>query len=698
MNALSEAVSVAANFPAACATHPAPRPRHRLRTLALAVLSSVVWTGLYLGAAPAQAQPARSGDDFFLMARDAARVGNRPQLERISHLLQTQHPDYLLSSYVEYWRLRAKLEDAPLEGVRDFLDRNAGSFLAERLRSDWLKVLGRNELWDEFRRERPKLVNEDPEVACFGLLARYRNRDESALDELKITWLTPRELPEGCVPLAEAAFAAGRYGQRDVWARVRALAEANMNGGAKRALSYLPRTEAPDAKQFDRALGESASYLAHLSKAPLSKTQIGKAQKELVVLALARVARNEPQVALTLFDTKLRAQLPQDDQAYVWGQIATSAARRHLPESLGGFREARDAPSAAPLTDEQLAWWTRIALREQAWGDVRDAVDRMSAQGRSDPTWIYWRGRAMKALGRAEEAKALFSSIAAEYNFYGRLAAEELGLVIQLPPKAAPLTEGEIASAADAPGVKRALALFRLNMRTEGVREWNWNIRTLDDRKLIAASEVARRAEIWDRAINTADRTVAVHDFSLRYLAPYRQIFTENAKMRELEESWVLGLVRQESRFITNAKSTAGAAGLMQLMPATAQWVARKMGMKDFSLARVHDVDVNTALGTFYLRTVLNELDGHPVLAAAAYNAGPGRARRWRDAKPIEGAIYAESIPFNETRDYVKKVMSNTMYYSAVLGGQTASLKERLGMVAPRRGGAEAAPGPDPAP
>ena len=168
--------------------------------------------------------------------------------------------------------------------------------------------------------------------------------------------------------------------------------------------------------------------------------------------------------------------------------------------------------------------------------------------------------------------------------------------------------------------------------------------------------------------------------------------------MRELEESWVLGLVRQESRFITNAKSTAGAAGLMQLMPATAQWVARKMGMKDFSLARVHDVDVNTALGTFYLRTVLNELDGHPVLAAAAYNAGPGRARRWRDAKPIEGAIYAESIPFNETRDYVKKVMSNTMYYSAVLGGQTASLKERLGMVAPRRGGAEAAPGPDPTP
>lgn len=653
------------------------------RTLALALFGFCAWIGsALLAPAAALAQSARTGDDYFLLARDAARAGNRPQLERITHLLHTQFPGYLLASYVDYWRLRAKLEDAPLEGVRDFLERNSGSYLAERLRSDWLKVLGRNELWDEFQRERQRLVNDDSEVACFGLLGRSRRGDASALDELKNFWLAPRELPEGCVPLAEQAVSSGRYGAREVWARVRALAEANMNSPARRATGYLPRGDAPEAKQFDRALGDAASYLAHLAKAPRSRVQ-----KELAVLALARVARNEPQVALTLFDPKLRAQLPPEDQAYVWGQIATSGARRHLPESLAGFREARQVP----LTDEQLAWWTRIALREQAWGDVREAVDRMSAQGRNDATWIYWRGRAMKALGRSEEAKALFSSISAEHNFYGRLAAEELGLVIQLQPRGAPLTDAEIAAAAEAPGVKRALALFRLGMRLEGIREWNWNIRTLDDRSLIAASEVARRAEIWDRAINTADRTVAVHDFSLRYLAPYRASFAEYSKARELEESWVLGLVRQESRFISNAKSSAGAAGLMQLMPATAQWVARKMGMKDFSWARVHDVDINTALGTYYLRTVLNELDGHPVLAAAAYNAGPGRARRWRDAKPIEGAIYAESIPFNETRDYVKKVMSNTMYYSAVLGAPASSLKERLGTVAPRRAGAEAA-------
>jgi soluble lytic murein transglycosylase len=148
----------------------------------------------------------------------------------------------------------------------------------------------------------------------------------------------------------------------------------------------------------------------------------------------------------------------------------------------------------------------------------------------------------------------------------------------------------------------------------------------------------------------------------------------------------VLGLVRQESRFISGIKSPAGAAGLMQLMPATAKWVANRMGMTGYSWARVIDADVNAALGTYYLRHVMDDLDGSPVLAAAAYNAGPGRARKWRDAHSLEGAIYAETIPFNETRDYVKKVMSNTVYYAALFGGEARTLKARLGTIAARSG------------
>jgi soluble lytic murein transglycosylase len=224
-------------------------------------------------------------------------------------------------------------------------------------------------------------------------------------------------------------------------------------------------------------------------------------------------------------------------------------------------------------------------------------------------------------------------------------------------------------------------------MRAEATREWLWTIRGMDDRKLLAAAELARRNEAWDRAISTADRTVVAHNFFVRYLAPYREVLAEKARSRDLEEWWVLGVVRQESRFVTASKSSAGAAGLMQVMRPTAKWAAQRTHMKNFSWARLREPEVNASLGTYYLRHVLDQFDGSPVLAAAAYNAGPSRAKLWRGTSAVEGAIFAETIPFVETRDYVKKVMANTVYYSAVLGTEPMPLKARLGVVPPRREG-----------
>jgi soluble lytic murein transglycosylase len=203
---------------------------------------------------------------------------------------------------------------------------------------------------------------------------------------------------------------------------------------------------------------------------------------------------------------------------------------------------------------------------------------------------------------------------------------------------------------------------------------------------LLAAAELARREGIFDRAINTADRTAHQHNYKVRFLVPFKDVFNAQSRSAGLEEAWVLGLVRQESRFIAAAKSSAGARGLMQLMPATAKWVAKRNGLRDYSPANVLEVPMNVALGTSYLRMVLDDL-GHPVLASAAYNAGPGRARRWRGMQPLEGAIYAETIPFNETRDYVKKVMANTMYYSQLIGGKLIPLKERLGLIPAKAAG-----------
>jgi soluble lytic murein transglycosylase len=227
-----------------------------------------------------------------------------------------------------------------------------------------------------------------------------------------------------------------------------------------------------------------------------------------------------------------------------------------------------------------------------------------------------------------------------------------------------------------------------MDLRTDAMREWAWVIRNFNDHELIAAAEIARRNEMYDRAINTADKTVQVHDFSLRYLAPYRSAMREHLRENNLEEAWVYGLMRQESRFVTSAKSGVGASGLMQVMPTTAKWIARKLGLKDYRESLLHQLDTNLTLGTYYMKNMLSSLDDSPVLASAAYNAGPGRARRWRAEAPLEGAIYAETIPFDETRDYVKKVMSNTVYYAQQFGAPARSLKTRVGIIAGKPGDA----------
>jgi soluble lytic murein transglycosylase len=245
-------------------------------------------------------------------------------------------------------------------------------------------------------------------------------------------------------------------------------------------------------------------------------------------------------------------------------------------------------------------------------------------------------------------------------------------------------TAEEVAGVEQAPGIRRALKFYELGLRYEGALEWRWTVRGYDDRNLLAAAEVARRAGWYERAIDTAEQTKSLHDFTLRYPTPYREVVSGYTRQLALDEAWVYGLVRQESRFVVDARSSAGAAGLMQLMPATARQVARRLGMSGVDRQRVTSIDTNISLGTYYLRDLMDSLDNQSVMATAGYNAGPTRARSWRADKPLEGAIFTETIPYNETRDYVRKVMSNTMYYSRLFGQQFTGLKERLGVISPR--------------
>jgi len=614
-------------------------------------------------------------DDRFLAVREAFRVGQYAKVaEQAPHL-----KGYVLEAYVEYYLLRMKLEEVPATEVRDFLNKQQETYIADQLRRDWLKVLAKHQDWDGFESGYPAVVGDDPELACYSLQARWRRGDPPALDEFRRVWAAPRELPEGCVPLAEAEIAAGRLTTRHVWDRVRILLEAGQVAAAKRTVNYLPANETPDERTLNGIRQKPVNFIERADKLDLKK----RMNRELLLYAFARAARGDPELALSCWSRKLQERLPPEDQAWVWGQLATQGAKRHLPGALEWYAKT----DGAALSEEQLEWWVRAALRDENWATVRAVIEKMPPLQRTEPAWTYWRARALRVAGDKDAAEALFARLAGEHHFYGKLAREELGQPFAIPPRGHTLSPEEVARMAANPGLQRGLMLLRLDQRTEGVREWNWALRGMDDEQLLAAAEVARRAEIWDRAINTADRTVGTHDFNVRFLAPYRGVFAEQARAQGLEEPYVLGLVRQESRFIPNVRSVAGASGLMQLMPATARWVARQTGMKDYAPSRVIDIEVNIALGTSYLKYVLDELDGSPVLAAAAYNAGPGRARKWKADRPLEGAIYAETIPFSETRDYVKKVLSNTMYYAALYGGDPKPLKARLGTVAARKGG-----------
>jgi len=315
---------------------------------------------------------------------------------------------------------------------------------------------------------------------------------------------------------------------------------------------------------------------------------------------------------------------------------------------------------------------------------VLASVNSMSERQQREAAWRYWRGRALHLLGKRAEAMDVFAPLSSELQYYGQLAGEELAgspvlsqtLVTYKPDNQA------IEEMITLPGVQRTLALYRMGLRNEALEEWRWLIRNFNDRELITAAEIARRNEMYDRAIGAAERTVNVHDFGLRYLAPYRELLQEHIREHGLEEAWVYGLMRQESRFVSSAKSNVGAAGLMQIMPATARWVASKLGLKSYRNKLIHDLDTNLRLGTYYMKSILSQFDESPVLATAAYNAGPRRAREWRGDRPMEGAIYTETIPFEETRDYVKKVMSNTVYYATQFNAPLRSLKQRLGFVA----------------
>jgi len=581
----------------------------------------------------------------------------------------------ILGIYPEFWDVRNQMaayrNPEADQALNTFLQRHAGTFLADRLRGEWVLAAARSGDFDIVRSLGP-VLNSNNQIQCAQLQASHMTGQRAtSAQALRIF-----AAGGACWALFDQLVADRVLDAKDLMPLLQDAIEANKVGDARRLAAYV--FDQSDQQAYDAMMKEPLKWLN------AQGGQLSPARSEIAAIALARMARNDLDMTAGYIERSAKQKLPIENLQWVYGQMGLLAVGNLDPRADGFYHQA----GLIRMSDNNNAWRVRAAIRHQNvdWAWVVQCVDKMPAHMRMESSWMYWKARGLAATGRTEEAKALFAKAGQHFNFYGQLSLEEIGQPIAIPQPAAAVTAEELQQAKTNIGLQRAIALFKRGNRPDAVPEWNFALRGMTDRQLLAAAELARSVDIYDRVVNTSDRTIKEFDFTQRYIAPFEGKVSAQARSIELDPAWVYGLIRQESRFIMDAKSVVGASGLMQLMPATAKWVANKIGMTDFHPGRTIDFDTNTKLGTNYLSMVLQDLGGSQVLASAGYNAGPGRPMQWRAklTHAVEGAIFAETIPFNETRDYVKNVLSNATYYAALFSGKPQSLKERLGQIIPQ--------------
>ena len=657
-----------------------------------------LFAGLPLLAAlvpPAHAQGTGTHEGLAQSALlDMADAFKRNDRRRLSALLP-QVRGHVLEPWAAYWELRARLDEASTSEVRQFLSRYAGTYQEDRLRNDWLMLLGNRRDWATFETEQSHYrMRDDRELRCYELVLSHQKNPAAfgpdSVKEVLNLWRSMMQADDGCTLAAEKLLEDRKIKPLEVWRKARLAIENNRPVTARNAVQLVAPKLLNPLKDLH---AQPSRFLNQNTSHPRNAVQ------ELVVLALVRLAGTDPDEAYKQMQRTWSIHLTTEERHWVWGAIGRQLAMRLDSDALKAYEQAR---SDHDLTDDMLAWKVRAALRaspKPAWKSVESAILAMDLAQRQEPTWVYWLGRALQARGQKDQAQTLWESIASVKGFYEQLALEELGRSIQMPARPAPPTTEEVGQARANPSLQRAIKAIAIGLRAEGVREWNYatnlvnaqgHAGRMNDRELLAAAHWACELDIWDRCINTSDRTsMAQFDPVLRYPMPFQSAVVQRANDIGLDPAFVYGLIRQESRFIMDARSHVGASGLMQVMPATARWTAKKIGLKTFTVDQLSQRDTNIAIGTAYLKLVLESMDNSMAMAAAAYNAGPSRPRRWRAPDQgrgpvLEAAMWAENIPFNETRDYVKKVLANTTSYAALISGQPQSLKARLGKIGPR--------------
>ena len=609
----------------------------------------------------------------FLAAEAAFKAGDDDAFSRLRNGLA----GYPLQPYLDYARLNRDFASTSSATLEEFIKSHSRFPPAHRLRLRLLARYYRQGRWKDVLRS----FRDDRGVAtqCRWLEARLRLGDhKAALESAASLWMHGRSRPQACNSLFKLWADAGGMTNERVWTRTGLAIDAGQIGLSKYLDRYLGKADQQLAELWRQVREKPQKVVAGLDSGARPERV-----DQVMVYAIKRQSRRDPDEAARLFET-VHARRPLNVAArqQAEAEVGVGFARAHRIEADRWLSR----PPLSSLDEVARAWLIMSRLRHRNWQGALQALQEQRGLADDEPErWRYWRARSSSALGQEQGAADLYRELAAERSYYGFLAANRIGSPYAFNDQASAASEARLKAITNQPPAKRARELLALSRLTHARREWRELLRGADSAKYQAAAVVARRWGWHAQAIASAAKSRRFDDLRLRFPVQHQRSIVTWASRRHLDPSWILAVIRQESAFMSEARSGAGAKGLMQLMPGTAREVAAKVGRSAPTSASLANPDLNIELGTAYLSELSQRFGQSPVLASAAYNAGPGRAQRWR---PRTGALpadlWVDSVPFRETRRYLRRVLSYAMIYDYRLGRQPRQLLKWMGTVPAR--------------
>lgn len=609
---------------------------------------------------------------LFIEAETALRASDKPTYER----LKRQLVNYPLYSYLEYWELQQRLSEAQPGEVYAFLKLYANQPVAARLRVSWLHRLGKQKDWDTYLRfYQPQ---GSVTLQCYDVRARLAKGDRAAAlqDTLKL-WLVGHSQPDACDPAFGQLYASGLLTSKHIWQRIRLAF-----GEQKSSLAgYLAKRLSSE----DREWVKRWQYAHRRPTAALKESWAGKDSplvREILVHALGRLARHKPEQAWKHWQEVNRSHaFTAAQEGELIRDIALYAALRNHPRASQWL-----ASVPGSFVDESIRQWrVRVALHDGDWDAALRWLEQLSPDERNAETWRYWRARALDASGASGDAQTEYARLSDERSYYGFMASDRLQRPYQMNNARVAHDKQQLGSIEQLPGIARAQELYRAGKRQEARREWYYATANLSEPQLKLAALLAHRWGWHDRAIVTASQAKYWSDLRLRFPLPHRESILANARRYKLDPALIYGVIRQESAFMEDARSPVGALGLMQLMPATGKQTARALNIRYGGNDALLQSDQNIRLGSAYFRKLLDRYNGSPVLAAAAYNAGPNRVSRWLPTdRSMQAELWAELIPYPETRSYVRRVLAYATVFEWRLQRPVTALSRRMPVVQQR--------------